>query len=96
MSETNEQVTLEISFSQDLFVAMEMVGLKGENLKARMKMATAIDLFKQGLLSLGKASELAAVPLADFIELLAKQGLPVAEYTDEEYRKDQSALSGLA
>ena len=95
MNALQEQVTLEIHFPQDIFVAMEMAGLKGENLKAEMKRATAIDLFKRGLLSLGKAAELAAVPLADFMVVLQEQGVPIAEYTLENYGKDMQSLAGL-
>ncbi|MBU0510828.1 MAG: UPF0175 family protein [Chloroflexi bacterium] len=88
MNALQEQVKLEIHFPQDIFVAMEMAGLKSENLKAEMKRTTAIDLFKRGLLSLGKAAELAAVPLADFMIMLQEQGIPIAEYTFEDYGKE--------
>ncbi len=51
MSASGEQITVEIGFSPEVFVAMEMIGLEGEDLAKEMKRATAIDLFKRGFLS---------------------------------------------
>jgi predicted HTH domain antitoxin len=90
-----ERVTVEISFSPEVFVAMKMIGLDGERLSKEMKRTMAIDLFKRGLLSIGKAAELAEICLADFMEILVKEGVAVVEYTLEDLRKDMEAFERL-
>jgi len=95
MRAPKEQVTVEINLSPDVFVAMRMIGLEGENLAREMKRTMAIDLFKKGLLSIGKAAELAETCLADFMDLLVKEGVTVVEYTREDLRQDMEALERL-
>jgi predicted HTH domain antitoxin len=58
-----------------------------------MKKVTAIDLFRRGLLSIGKAAELSGMCLADFMEALVANNVPVVEYTIiEDYKKDLEAF----
>lgn len=90
-----EPATVEISFSPEVFVAMRMIGLEGEDLAREMKRVMAVDLFKRGLLSIGKAAELAEMCLADFMDLLVRNEVAVAEYTLEDFRQDMEALKGL-
>jgi len=96
MSASGEQITIEVGFSPEVFVAMEMIGLEGEELAKEMKKATAIDLFKRGLLSIGKAAELAEICLSDFMDLLVQNGVAVAKYTVEDLEKDLEAFERLA
>lgn len=90
-----ERITVKVDFSPEVFVAMKMIGLEGESLAREMKRVTAIDLFKRGLLSIGKAAELAETCLADFMDLLVKSGVPIAEYTVEDLREDAEAFERL-
>lgn len=90
-----ERVTVEVGFSPDVFVAMRMLGLEGESLASEMKRITAIDFFRRGLLSIGKAAELAEMCLADFMDLLVGNGIPVAEYTVEDFKEDLEAFGIL-
>jgi predicted HTH domain antitoxin len=92
---TTEKVKVEMHFAPDVLVAMQMVGLHGDRLEQEMKKATAIDLFRRGLLSTGKAAELAGICLADFMDLLLAHDVPVVEYTIEEYEKDMKAFERL-
>ncbi len=71
-----------------------MIELEGERLLEE-KRAMAIDLFKSGRLSIGKAAELAEMCLADFMDLLVKNGVPVAEYTVEDFKEDLEAFERL-
>ena len=84
-----------MNFAPDFLVAMQMIGLYGDKLEQEMKKATAIDLFRRGLLSTGKAAELAGICLADFVDLLLAHYVPVVEYTIEEYEKDMKAFERL-
>jgi len=55
----------------------------------------AVDLFGRGLLSIGKAAELAEMCLADFMDLLVRNEVVVVKYTLEDFRQDVEALEGL-
>ena len=92
---TTETVKVEMHFAPDVFVAMQMIGFHGDKLEQEMKRTTAIDLFRRGLLSTGKAAELAGMCLADFMDLLLAHGVPVVEYTIKDYEKDMEAFEGL-
>jgi predicted HTH domain antitoxin len=80
---TTEMVKVEMNFAQDVLVAMQMIGLYGDKLEQEMKRVTAIDLFRRGLLSTGKAAEFADMCLADFMDLLLAHDVPVVEYTKD-------------
>ena len=92
---TTETVKVEMNFAPDVLVAMQMIGLYGDRLEQEMKRVTAIDLFRRGLLSTGKAAELAGMCLADFMDLLQAHDMPVVEYTVEDYEKDMEAFERL-
>ena len=57
-----------------------------------MKIALAIHLFLEGLISIGKAAELTGEPRVDFEWLLSKMGLPVARY---DLADDEQDLEGI-
>lgn len=58
-----------------------------------MRAALAIHLFQEGLISLGKAAELAGLPRVDLELMLAKMGLPVVQYDLADYKLDQSGVT---
>jgi predicted HTH domain antitoxin len=95
MTTPEQEIKFEISFPPDVFIAMKVIGLDGERLEAELKMAAAVDLFKRGLLSIGKAAELAGIPLADFMDKLIREGIPVSNYTSEELQKDLEVLKKI-
>ena len=59
----------------------------------QVRAALAIHLFLEGLVSIGKAAELASVPRVEFESLLVDMGLPTVRYDLADYEHD---LSGLA
>jgi predicted HTH domain antitoxin len=89
---TTEAVKVEMNFAPDVLVAMQMIGLYGDRLEQEMKRAMAVDLFRRGLLSTGKAAELADMRLADFMDLLLAHDVPIVEYTIEDYEKERHHL----
>lgn len=56
-------------------------------------MALAIHLFQEGVISVGKAAELAAEPRPSFERLLADMDIPPARYDLADYEQD---LHGIA
>jgi predicted HTH domain antitoxin len=59
----------------------------------RVRAALALHLFLDGLVSVGKAAELAGVPRLEFEWLLVEMGLPTVRYDLADYEHD---LRGLA
>ena len=59
-----------------------------ELLELGLRPSLAISLYKEGVLTLGKAAKLADQSLESFIERLGKLGLPIVDYTVEELGKE--------
>ena len=53
-----------------------------------VKLTVAIEAFRRGLISVGKAAELAGLPLQAFIEELRKRNIPAYRYDDEEAMRE--------
>ncbi|RLG52619.1 MAG: UPF0175 family protein [Thermoproteota archaeon] len=49
-----------------------------------VRLAVAIEALRKGLVSVGKAAELAGLPLQAFLEELKKRGMPAYCYSDQE------------
>jgi len=65
---------------------MKVVQVKvPESLSERdVKVAAAVEAFLRGSVSVGKAAEIAEVPIHEFLLELRKRGVPAYPYTDEE------------
>lgn len=87
-----ENVTLQVQLPLDVAQAMQMVGLRRDSLPDEMRRALAISLFQRRLFSIGKAAEVADLPLAKFMDLLVESGIPIVEYTEEDLEEDMAAL----
>lgn len=49
-----------------------------------VKVAAAIETFTRNMVSVGKAAEIAEIPLQEFLVELKRRGIPAYPYTDEE------------
>jgi len=72
--------------------------LQGSHLNSRppgeqVTAALAIHLFLEGLVSVGKAAELAGESRVDFEWLLSQMGLPLVTYDVPDYEQDLKAFS---
>jgi len=90
-----KSIKVEVDFPADVFAAMKMVGLHGDKLEQEIKSSVALSLFKRGLLSIGKAAELADMCLAEFMDFLVANGVPIVEYSLEDFEKDVEAFERL-
>jgi predicted HTH domain antitoxin len=52
------------------------------------KVATAVEAFTRGLVSIGKASEIAEMPIQEFLVELRKRGIVAYPYSDEDALKE--------
>ena len=53
-------------------------------------LSKALEKYSKREVSLGRAAELAKIPLADFMEIAAKRKIPI-NYTEENLRQDFEA-----
>jgi predicted HTH domain antitoxin len=65
--------------------------VRREELENLLKMAIAIEFYREGLVSLGKASEIAGLERIDMMDLLRQKKVPV-QYGVEELKEDVNTL----
>ncbi len=53
-----------------------------------LRLAAAIDLYRRGLVSQGKAAEMAGIPRADFIDELAARKVDVFQVDFDELKRE--------
>jgi predicted HTH domain antitoxin len=87
----NQNTRIELELSRDVLIAMRGFG-KPDVVQQTLKVALAVFLFQEGMISLGKAVELAGMHRSSFILLLQKHGLAAYEYTDQDFEWDQEAV----
>ena len=59
-----------------------------EEVNRDVRLATAVEWFRRGLISQGKAAELAGIPRADFLDELAARQIPVFEVDVESLKAE--------
>lgn len=60
-------------------------GLLGE---PGVRLALATDLYKNGSVSLGRAAKIAGIPLAEFMQHVSREGIPVIKGSARTVRQD--------
>ena len=53
-----------------------------------VKVAAAVEAFSRGSISVGKAAEIAEIPIQEFLLELKKRSIPAYPYTDKEALKE--------
>ncbi len=76
--------TLEIEMSDDVFLSMQK---DPKDLAKEMRLAAAVKWYELGLLSQGKAAEVAGLSRAEFIDGLSRFGVSPLQETSEEILK---------
>ena len=64
-------------------------------LEERLRIELALRLYEKGIASLGQARRIAGLSKWDFLELLAKEGIPI-HYGDEVLKEDLEVAKRLA
>lgn len=85
--------TQTIDVPEELLGLLQRSRLGSRGSADQVRAALATHLFLEGLISIGKAAELAGVPRVEFEWLLAEMGLPTVRYDLADYEQD---LGGLA
>ncbi len=77
--------TLHVTFPDDVFAALKKS--PGE-VEKEVRLAAAIDWYRRGLISQGRAAELAGLARADFLDELAARKIDVFQIDMEELAKE--------
>lgn len=86
-------VTLNLRLPQDVYLALQSSGLNRDQLEAQASRDMAGLLYTEGRLSLGKAAKMAGLPIAAFWLDLVGRGIPVFDYTEDDYEEDLSVVN---
>ena len=86
-------ITLDVP--SELSTPLSISGYNREKLTEEAKRLLAVSLFERNILSLGQAAKLAELHLWDFIQILSQQGIPIAEYDDEEIQQELKTVACL-
>lgn len=89
------QVILEVACPDSVYQALRAEGYDQSSLTDVARKALAMRLYGEHRLSIGKAAELAGVPVAAFMELLRAACMAVAEYGADEHAEDLRTLDSL-
>lgn len=84
-----------VEVPQELMNQLGQSALASLDESQRVRVALATHLFTSDLVSLGRAAELAGLPLIDFQDLLNSLGIPIVIYDRDEYDRDQEAVARL-
>lgn len=86
-----ERLTVQLELPRDVLAALD---ISEAELEPRLKMLIALELFRQGRISSGKAAELLDISKVAFIQLLAHHDIPYFTETPEELDAQLTAVRG--
>jgi predicted HTH domain antitoxin len=84
-------VTVKMDFPKDVLLAAD---ISEANASVDIKKYLALFMFKERLLSFGKASEMSGMDKMKFMEFAGSRGIPL-NYDESDYNEDLIAISGL-
>ena len=85
-------IKIEIEVPEELLLNLNQ---SGEEFKKEVKLTMAIELYKKGKLSLGKAAELSGFTKIGFIDMLNFKDEPVFNYNDDEIDDEIQNIKSL-
>jgi predicted HTH domain antitoxin len=85
--------TQKVDVPEEILALFQASRLATRPVSDQVKAALATHLFLEGLISIGKAAELAGEPRLKFEWLLSQMGLPVVTYDVPDYEEDLQAFS---
>jgi len=78
-----------------VYQTLRAEGFDKNTLSQEAREGLAVRLYGEHRLSLGKAAELAGLPIIKFMDLLQMLEMPIVEYGDEEYAQDLQTIADL-
>lgn len=92
---TKPDTILELRFPASVYDALVEAGMDLSEIAREARESLAARLYNEEYLSIGKAAELAGMPIVEFMELLRSMYLPVVRYDDAEYAQDLGTIAAL-
>ena len=77
--------TVHVAFPDDVFAALRK---SPREVEREVRLAAVIDWYRRGLISQGRAAELATISRADFLDELAARRIDVFDVDIEELRRE--------
>lgn len=87
--------SITVDLPDDLFLLLQRSRLAARPPAEQVKLALAIQLCQEGIISVGKAAELVGESGLLFENLLIEMGLPVVRYDEVEAERDRRNWEGL-
>jgi predicted HTH domain antitoxin len=84
--------TVQIDLGSDLVAVLDEVGRPA---KDSVRGLVVLELYREGLISSGKAAELMGEPRTDFIRRAGDQGIPYFQMSREELRREIDQAKAL-
>jgi predicted HTH domain antitoxin len=84
--------TVNIQLPADLLEAAE---LRQNDLSQEAARLLALELYREGKVSLGRAAELSRTPLASFMDFVADHGVPPLRYDFEDLEDERRLMDRL-
>ena len=78
------KIKTSLEIREDAYMALSSIGYTKERISTEAKRLLAAHLFENGVLSLGKAAELAEFNLGAFIRFLDELEISVIDYDEDE------------
>jgi predicted HTH domain antitoxin len=83
--------TIEVQFPS----ALRDLGCSDEEIRREVPMLLVLKRFREGALSSGKAASLLGLSRREFLELLAREGVPLYDPSDQELADEWKTISNL-
>jgi predicted HTH domain antitoxin len=84
--------TVHVEVPEDLLELLKQSRIGERPLSNQVRFALAVQLFQEGVISVGKAARMAGEPRPTFELLLGEMGIPPVRYTLEDYKQDTENL----
>jgi predicted HTH domain antitoxin len=88
-------VVLEVLCPGSVYRTLHAEGFDKETLSQEVRKGLAVRLYGEHRLSLGKAAELAGLPIVGLMDMLRSLQIPIVEYGEKEYTQDLQAIAYL-
>lgn len=88
-----ETITASVELPRDLLVALN---ISAAEIDGRVREWAALELYREGLISAGKAAEILGVPKGHFIDLLDQRDIAYLDLTADELAEDVRAAEAAA
>jgi predicted HTH domain antitoxin len=74
---------------------LKAANLEEGNLSEEAARLLALELYREGKVSVGRAAELCQTPLAAFLEFSAKYGVPPLQYNSEDLEEERRSTDRI-